>query len=138
MGSKTKKLITILAILGIGVSAYLTYIKISINAFSCNFGQCGVVQDSKHSELFGIPVAMFGLAFYAALLTLTWSKFKKVAQAWALWGLIFSSYLTILELFVLKAICGWCVISFVIIILINLLIFEKDTNDLSSGRPRRI
>ncbi len=67
-------------------------------------------------------MAAFGAGFYALLFVLTAANLKKWVQAWTLWGLIFSMYLTVLELFVIKALCGWCVISFVIVILVNLLI----------------
>jgi uncharacterized membrane protein len=137
MGKRLKQTITLLTLAGIGVSAYLTYLKITNNTIACNLGECGAVQNSKYSEMFGIPVALLGLLYYLSLLVLLWSKFKKGVQLWALWGLIYSSYLTILELFVLKVICGWCVISFVIIIIINLLVFKED-DDLSSSRSRRI
>ncbi len=138
METKTRKIVTILALLGVGVSIHLTLIKTSDNTFFCTLGQCGTVQNSKYSEIFGMPVAVLGLIYYITLLTLNWAKLSKLTQAWALWGLAFSSYLTIIELFVLKAICGWCVISFVIIILINLLVFREEQSDLSSSRPRRI
>lgn len=123
------KIILLLAILGVGVSVYLTNIKTSNNIYSCGFGQCNVVQASKYSELFGIPVAVFGLVFYVLLITFLMARIKKLLLAWALFGLLFSSYLTVIELFVLKAICGWCVISFVIIILINLLISSEPSKD---------
>lgn len=138
MEAKTRKIVTILALLGVSVSIHLTLIKTSGNTFSCTLGQCGTVQDSKYAEIFGMPIVILGLIYYVTLLTLIRAKLNKPTQAWALWGLAFSSYLTIIELFVLKAICGWCVISFVIIILINLLVFRERQSDLSSSRPRRI
>jgi len=137
MGKRLKTIIIILSLAGIGVSLHLTYLKITHNSHSCGLGDCGIVQTSKYSEMFGIPVAALGVMYYITLLTLLFGKLYKHAKLWALWGLAFSSYLTILELFVLKAICGWCVISFVIIIIINLLIF-KEHDDLSSSRPRRV
>ena len=117
-----KKLILILSLAGLVLSTYLTYTKLSSSIGLCAFGQCEVIQNSRYSRIFGIPVAAYGVGFYALLFILTAANLKKWAQAWALWGLIFSMYLTILELFVIKALCGWCVLSFVIIILVNLLI----------------
>ncbi|MBT6401232.1 vitamin K epoxide reductase family protein [candidate division WWE3 bacterium] len=134
MEKKKRIIILILIVAGILVSGYLTSIKLGKEPFSCNLGQCDVVQSSKYSELFGIPLALFGVGYYIALGSLFTAKQKKLTQLWGLWGLIFSSYLTIIELFVLKAICGWCVISFVIIILINLsLTGETAQNDLPSS-----
>lgn len=121
-----KKILIFLAILGIGISAYLTYVKLQPEGIACNLGQCDIVQASKYSELFGIPIAIYGLGYYILFITLISANLKKYANYWALWGLLFSSYLTLLELFVLKAICGWCVLSFIVIILINLLIGVKE------------
>lgn len=130
---KRKVILLILVALGIAVSGYLTYIKLSNNELACGLGQCGAVQSSEYSEMFGVPVALFGVGFYVLLGILILTRLDKWVQLWGVWGLIFSSYLTIIELYVIKAICIWCVISFVIIILINLLLPKTAQNDLSSS-----
>ena len=112
-------LIGILSVFGIGVSLYLTYIKVSANAVTCGFGDCGVVQASKYAELFGIPVAMFGVLYYFMLLVLNTSKKARLFDFALVWGILFSSYLTYIELFVLEAVCGWCVVSFLNILVIT-------------------
>ena len=70
--------------------------------------------DRRWSMLFGIPVAVWGVAFYVATFILALAgTLPAYAEArplsWALlavtgWGLVFSSYLTALELFVIHAI----------------------------------
>lgn len=121
---KTTKFIKILlAVAGVAVSLYLTYIKLSADPFICGLGDCGKVATSEYANIFGIPVALFGVGFYFILLFLIFNNLRKLEMYWLLWGILFSSYLTYLELFVIKAICGWCVISFVIIILIGVLHF---------------
>src|SRR3989344_2963053 len=119
--TQSKRIILILSLVGLVMSVYLTNLKLSNNIGLCAFGQCEVVQNSEYSQIFGIPVAAFGVGFYALLFVFIAANLKKWVKVWALWGLIFSMYLTGLELFVIKALCGWCVISFVIVILVNLL-----------------
>ena len=118
--------ILILALAGLIMSTYLTRLKLENNIYSCGLGECGIVQSSEYAEFFGIPVAAFGAGFYGLLFVLVASNLPKFARGWALFGLAFSMYLTALELFVIKALCGWCVISFAIVILINLLIFKDE------------
>ena len=112
-------LIAILSVFGIGVSLYLTYIKVSASSVACGFGECGVVQASKYAEFLGIPVAMFGVLYYFTLLVLNTSKKARLFDIALIWGILFSSYLTYIELFVLEAICGWCVVSFLNILVIT-------------------
>lgn len=118
-----KKLISTLCVAGILISLYLTYTKLTSTPIVCKFGNCEAVQNSKYSTLFGIPVAVYGVLFYFLLLFInlnrqTYPQLEKAMHVWLLWGIIFSAYLTYLELFIIKAICMWCVISFANIITI--------------------
>jgi uncharacterized membrane protein len=75
--------------------------------------------------LFGLPVAFYGLVGYAALFGLglaglqrRFAADRRVAvllAAFATVGFAFTLYLTAIELFVLHAICRWCVVSAVIV-----------------------
>ena len=119
------KLILILSVLGIAVSLYLIYVKLTSSTVICGIGDCGAVQNSKYSQLFGIPVAAFGVLYYFVMFALTYVLEQKpnktlttVKYLWVLWGVGFSVYLTYLELYVIHAICMWCVISLVVVLLI--------------------
>ena len=115
-----KKVLIALCILGIGLSLYLTYAKITSSPLYCGFGNCEKVQLSRYSEIAGIPVSVFGIAYYFVLLSLFYySAKKKWLNLLLVWGILFSTYLTYLELFVIKAICMWCVVSFVNIVIIS-------------------
>jgi uncharacterized membrane protein len=117
----------VLALLGLADAAYLTYLKIQLMSGGpgCAFGGCDEVNQSPYAMLFGVPVALWGLLVYAALLgmSLLWLKSSGERGKWlgrgmlALsgGGLAFSAYLTALELFVIRAICPYCVISAIII-----------------------
>ena len=113
-----------LAIAGMATSAYLTFVKLSGGQPYCGpIVGCETVNSSPYSSAFGIPVALFGLAASAVILgAVVWwwrtSDRRALATAYVigLASLPFLAYLTYLELFVIHAICRWCVGSAVIII----------------------
>ena len=75
---------------------------------------CEVVQTTRYSEILGVPVAALGLAGYADLLTSALLRGEGMVLFGlfvTLVGVLFSGYLTWLELFVIEAICQWCVAS---------------------------
>jgi uncharacterized membrane protein len=125
-------MIALLAVAGACVAAYLTLYKFGvIGTLSCSIGSCEQVNTSKWSRLAGLPVAFWGVGYYLAVLVLaivgTLPQFQDsrgIARSLfylSSTGLLFSAYLTSLELFVIHAICMWCVISAVIATLIFVL-----------------
>jgi uncharacterized membrane protein len=111
-----------LAIAGIGicVAGYLTYVHYAgLEPFCAGGGHgCERVQSSSYAKLAGIPVAVLGLAGYvaiAATLLAPGERARLAAAALAVSGFGFSAYLTYLELFVIDAICQWCVASAVLL-----------------------
>jgi uncharacterized membrane protein len=112
-----------LAIAGIGVATYITIADASGGAPSCLAGGhgCATVADSRYSHIGGVNVAVFGVVGYALLLAAALApgdpgRFGGLVGS--LIGFGFSAYLTYLELFVINAICQWCVASAVLITLI--------------------
>lgn len=112
--------LAVLAIPGLGVAAYLTYSHFADQATVCaGIGQCELVQTSEYSDIAGVPVALMGLLYFVAiallaiarLLGLPWAIDWGTPAAFslALGGTAFVTYLTGIELFVLDAICPWCV-----------------------------
>ena len=132
-----QSLLYVLCILGLGISMYLTYAKLTSSSVACINAGCNTVQSSKYSEISGIPVGMFGIGFYFILFTLLFKAKENLAKLLLIWGNLYSLYLTYLELFVIKAICVWCVGSFVVIILMSLLLFvrTKDTQYETAQKP---
>src|SRR5690606_38446978 len=115
------------SIAGIAVAGYLTYLHYNVGALVCGVGECEIVQSSKYSQMFGIPIAIFGLLMYLAILALiivrhTMSDWSDLASTGILVlliaGTIYAAYLTYLELEVIRAICQWCVISAIITVLL--------------------
>jgi uncharacterized membrane protein len=123
----TKRMVlALLAIVGLLLSAYLTLFKLGyIGHLACGAGTCERVQTSRWSVLFGIPVAAWGVGYYLTLLCVTLAGTQPgLAEAprvsWLLlgltgWGVLFSAYLTGLELFVIHAICEYCITSAVLV-----------------------
>jgi uncharacterized membrane protein len=118
-----------LALVGLFVSLYLALYKLGyIGALTCSVGSCETVNTSKWALFMGIPVAIWGLAYYTALLLAAVAGLQErladsptpalVLTLLAGWGVLFSGYLTYLELFVIHAICQWCVVSACIVVAI--------------------
>jgi uncharacterized membrane protein len=109
-----------LALFGVLDSLYLWSFKFT-GQLLCSVGGCEAVNSSPYASLLGIPVAAIGTAGYAALLALAvWAAAAQThAPPWltdvrtlcAGIGLFFAAYLTGIELFVLHAICAWCVLQ---------------------------
>jgi uncharacterized membrane protein len=125
-------LIRLLSLAGMGISGYLTWAHLAHRSVICGQSQgCDIVQQSVYSEIGGVPVALLGLLAYSGLflLTLVQDRGPESVQDYvplaifgvALVGVLYSAYLTYLELYVIYAICQWCVTQAVVITLILLL-----------------
>lgn len=123
--------ILLLALAGIGVSAYLMY-EHFVGPIVCFTGSdCQTVDDSVYSEIFGIPMAAIGLVSYLAVLGLELGSLRAreplagylqlAVFGVSLAGVVFAIYLTYLEFYVIHALCSWCLTSAVVITLIFLL-----------------
>lgn len=126
-GGLRLNVLLLLAVLGTAVAVYLTFVALDPNVepFCSGVGDCHTVQSSEYAEVGPIPVAVLGLGMYLVLLGLIGARrflavgrdprFALLTFALALSGALYSAYLTYLELFVIDAICVWCVISATIV-----------------------
>lgn len=123
-------LTAILSVAGIAVSMYLLTVHWGWWSAVClGVGDCELVNTSRYSEFLGLPVALWGIGAYAALLALSlavlWKKFNPWAQRGlfivSAIGVAFSLYLTYVEVFILHEICPWCVLSAIIVTAIAVL-----------------
>ncbi len=101
------------AAVGVVVAGYLTFVHYADLQPVCagGGGGCERVQSSEQSELAGLPVALIGLLNYVVIaiaLLIDTDRTRTLAAALALVGFGFSAYLTYVELFVIHAICQWC------------------------------
>jgi uncharacterized membrane protein len=119
-----KWVLIILAIAGIVVSALALREHYRTDASPCSINErwdCGIVNHSPYAMLFGIPVAIIGMAGYLLLAILAFMRSYRLALVAALGGLGFALYLAHIESAVLGVWCIYCVISLGIISLITLL-----------------
>ena len=103
-----------LALVGLGLAAYLTYVRYAGAAIACTTGGCEKVQSSSYSELAGIPVAVIGLAGYSAILATAFVASEVgalAAAALTLAGFAFAVYLVYVQVALIEAVCQWCLAS---------------------------
>lgn len=139
MNEKTLKrfkvVLIVLSLLGMTVTAYLMiqhYANIE-NSF-CNvndFVNCDRVNKSIYAEIFGIPVSVLGFLTYTVLFVFSafvngglFNKLLGTATLFTGFGLVFSLVLSYIEFFVLRAICIFCVIQQILILIIFIIFFK--------------
>ena len=120
-------------LIGLGVAGYLAYVETQVVPAVCGpVGDCNAVQSSPYAYVFGwLPVGVLGVFGYLAILAAWgWTQLSHdrlsryihiLIFGMTLFGVLFSLYLTILEPFVIKAVCMWCVSSAIIMTLLYLL-----------------
>ena len=120
-----RQAIAVLALVGWFVALYLSLHALGVGgALKCGTGACDTVQTSRWAVVLGVPVAFYGVAGYAAILAVAlvglqpgWLARRGpilLLAGLATGGVLFSGWLTYLEVFVIHAICRWCVGSAVI------------------------
>src|SRR3989337_87948 len=127
MGNKLRLFSFILAVVGLTDSLYLSWVKVSGKYALCGpIGDCESVNSSKYSEIAGIPIAFLGVGAYLVILVLLflesrgnfWMEYSPLLVfGISLAGGLYSAYLTYLEIYVIRAICEFCVLSAVVLLL---------------------
>lgn len=137
------RIIAVSSLVGFADALYLTanhYLGDGVRCFITS--GCEKVLTSQYSSFFGIPISVFGLAFYALVFVLVnlLDIYGKDLVAKALVGLTFSGFfssvvLLCLQLFVIRAICFYCIVSlisstviFILAIIIKVEINKQLTN----------
>jgi uncharacterized membrane protein len=130
LSNKTSRLILAgTAGVGLFTAIYLTIAKLANSQEMCleGFGDCWTVNNSMYSEFLGIPIALFGAGAYASILALLWMETQH--KFWmtngplllfgiTLMGVLLSGYLTYIEIAVIEAICPFCVVSAVAMVIL--------------------
>lgn len=133
---KSLLIIWIAGVIGLLDSLYLSYVKITSTPIYCTpgLGDCAAVNSSPWSEILGIPVAFLGSAAFGAMLLvlvlMNSSQWIRRYHNFILFGIsftgfLFSLYLTFVELFVLKTVCQWCVLSAISITVIVIAVITR-------------
>ena len=105
------------SVAGLLIALYLSFTRLAGGLPACGpVRGCDTVALSEYSAILGIPVAYLGAAFSTVLLLsiAAWLGRRPPVALWAAYvlgtlGVVFVAYLTYLELFVIHAICVWCV-----------------------------
>jgi uncharacterized membrane protein len=119
---KLNRAIFILSLLGVVIAIYVLQSFLRQAPIVCLNSGCELVRKSPASYLFGIPVPAFGLIGYAFLAlfaflrtghypTRTKKMFLKIMVGIVTFGVLFVSWFTYTELFVIRAVCTWCAVS---------------------------
>jgi uncharacterized membrane protein len=119
----TKRMwMALISLLGLFLGAYLTLYKFGlIGTLVCGVSSCEQVQTSRWSVFMGLPVATWGLGFYALMLVLAIVGLQEryadspglslTMLVLAVWAALFTAWLNYLEAFVIHAWCEWCLFS---------------------------
>lgn len=131
MNTRSALLVTllVLALLGIADAWYLALSALQGASLVCDIGSaldgCNVVAQSPYSRLFGIPLALYGVAFYGFFFALVSMLFvwthHPLYQAVAVLGIVglaASVAFLLVQFLLIKAVCIYCIISAVIAALI--------------------
>jgi uncharacterized membrane protein len=123
----------LLCLAGLGVAGYLAYVETQLVEALCGpVGDCNTVQSSPYARLFGIlPVGVLGMFGYLAILAgWLYPRLRddrlalyapRLVLGMTIFGVLYSIYLTYLEIFVIRAVCMWCLSSAAIVTLLMLL-----------------
>ncbi|MBI4080573.1 MAG: quinone-dependent dihydroorotate dehydrogenase [Candidatus Levybacteria bacterium] len=123
--------IVILALIGVADAGFLTYEHYR-NAIppcitgSVFFTDCGTVLKSSYATIFGIPISLIGFFHYSLLTAVSVIAYVSKNQRAKLMvviltgiGFLTSLYLVFLQLFIIQALCLFCMLS----ALVSLLLF---------------
>lgn len=116
-----KKILFVLVLLGLADSVYLTYVHYVPKALICQSTgiiNCALVITSQYSVVLGIPLAIYGLAWFIVQLALLFvRKNNDIKLAWSGIGLVAVAY-SIVSMHLLGKICKYCVALDALILLV--------------------
>lgn len=127
-------LVLILSFLGIADSWYLYQSAITDTALSCDLGSgldgCNIVAQSVYSRLFGIPLGLYGVGFFALTFVLAASlsvvssrRLYQALLAMSIGGVAISAVFVFIQFVLIKALCIYCIASAGITVLMLALSF---------------
>lgn len=138
-------LVPLIAVAGLLVAGYLAYVEITLAEAACGaIGECNIVQQSVYARILGIPIGVLGIVGYATILIL-WLSGRPEQLPWsnallfaiAGLGVLFSTYLTFLEPFVIGASCVWCLTSAVLMALLLWMMLPSAREFIQQRQPPR-
>lgn len=129
-------ILAVLDVVGLLVAGYLSVVELSGDVPACGIlPGCEEVAKSQYNNFLGIPVAVFGVLLSVVLLSLALAWWKTdiyglllAHYGLSLVGVIFDGYFLYLQVFVIQAVCIWCVtyeVSLLLRFLIALLVYLR-------------
>lgn len=126
------RIIFVLSLVGVAIAIYVLQSFLRQSPIVCLSTGCEIVRKSSYSYPFGIPVPAFGLVGYSLLALLSFLRttgekpwMLKAMLGIAIFGILFVSWFTYTELFVIKGVCTWCAISTVNMYIIFALVLKS-------------
>lgn len=129
----------VLAVIGLIDSAYLTWSKLTHTPVICGgSSKCQTVNDSQYAEIGGIPISLLGMGAYLVILGLLylenrgdfWTENSKlIFFGITLIGVLYSAYLTYIEVAIIYAICPYCVVSAVVMLFLFIIAIVRLVQD---------
>lgn len=110
------------AIIGLYITRIIYLQKRKKIPLVCPFGaDCNFVTSSKFSTFFGIKLELYGIVYYLMIIIvylfflifpfLITKILLLILFGFAIAGFLFSIYLTLIQAFVIKSWCSWCLMS---------------------------
>ena len=125
----------IVALLGFADAAYLTLEHYQNAIPPCSIGSCETVLTSVYSTVLGIPVSLAGAMYYLVILVALFAYLDtkkdfllKLALIIPVIGFIATAWFVYLQLFVLHAICVYCMgsaITTTLLFIVSMIVFSK-------------
>jgi uncharacterized membrane protein len=138
-------IIIVLAFLGLADTWYLSQAALTNTALNCGIealDQCNTVAQSEYSRFVGIPLALYGFAFYVVffvfaslITTLSRPIFVKLLFLISALGFLLSVYFLYLQIYVIEALCIYCLASFVVATLLFLATWRLKKRELAISHP---
>jgi uncharacterized membrane protein len=131
--ARLRTAVAALALVGVAIAGYLTYVHYAGVSITCSTGGCETVQHSRYAEIFGVPVALLGLLAFVGILASAIRggiEGRAATLSISLIGVAFAAYLLVVQLAVIGAVCEWCVASDAVTTLIAALALFAARDDL--------
>jgi protein-disulfide isomerase len=134
----TRFLLRAVNLIGLALSSILLvdYLQ-PLPVFCTGAGGCGLVRESRWSSFFGVPTPAYGILFYVVALALSLIPARRLLVAWATAGAVAAVGFIALQLFVIKALCPFCIaVDGAAIVLFLLVLADRDDVAAVSGQTR--
>lgn len=141
LSNKISYALIVLALVGLVDATYLTVKHYTGEPLECSLvAGCEAVLNSGYSMVLGVPVALGGVLYYASIFLLVYyimltqsEKLFKLLGVVVVGGMLATIYFVSLQVFVIKSICQYCMISAVvttILVIIMVRVWLKSTNEI--------